>query len=165
MALSSIVRRREMKPTLAELEAALDVAVQVFQRNPNARELPGFHSYPENSCERAAALLTMVLARKFPGAEVLFVKGLNPRNSEMHFWVEAGEFAVDPTAHQFESFHGPFVCKLPSPLEATFQREEAIRDPQQSTDLPGNSNGKWNSSLAALCSALDANPSITSTPV
>lgn len=96
-----------MKPTLGELEEALEVAVQVFQSNPNARELPGFRSYPKNSCERAAALLTVALTRKFPGAEVLLVKGLNPQNSEMHFWVEADEFAIDPTAHQFESFHSP----------------------------------------------------------
>jgi hypothetical protein len=145
-----------MKPTLSDLQSALEIAVHFFQSNPNARELPFFQSFPENSCERAAALLAVALARKYPVAKVVLVKGRSPSSGEMHFWVEAGEFAIDPTAHQFEAFPTAFVSKRPSPLESKFQREEEHRDPQQSTDLPRNSHGQWSSTLEALCAALDA---------
>lgn len=147
-----------MKPTLADLQSALAVVVDLFQSNPNALELPGFHSFPKNSCERAAALFAVALARKYPDEEVVFVKGRNPSNGEMHFWVEAGTFAIDPTAHQFEEFSTPFVHERPSPLELTFERDEVHRHPQQSTDLPRNSHGHWSSTLEALCAALDVQP-------
>lgn len=145
-----------MKPTLTDLQHDLETSVFLFQNNLNARQLPFFHSFPKNSCERASGLLAVALGRKYPDAEIFLIIGRNPSNSEMHFWVEVDEFAIDPTAHQFEEFPAPFVRSRPSPLETTFRREDAHRDPEQSTDLPSNSNGQWSSTLEALCASIDA---------
>ncbi len=144
-----------MKPSLIELQEALVVAVKLFETNPHARALPGFHSFPENSCERAAALLTVALARRYPKAAVILVKGTNPSNNEHHFWTEISGFALDPTAHQFSGQSFPIACLVPSPLEDRFLRDEEHVDPQVSTDLEENSNGQWSNTLSALCLALE----------
>ena len=79
------------------------------------------------------------------------VRGRCIANGEMHYWFEIDDLVVDPTAHQFAEFGAPFVCTKPSLLEGRFPREMEFNDPEISTDLPWNSNGRWGVALDALC--------------
>lgn len=139
-----------MTPTLLALQKDLSRAAAFFSEHPEAQAMPFMHSFPKNSCERCAALLCAALKKKYPDSMVLFVKGRNPANSEMHFWLEIDQFVLDPTAHQFGDFSEPLLCVRPSPLERIFSRESETSDPESETDLPRNSNGKWQTALAAL---------------
>jgi hypothetical protein len=144
----------KVSPSTAQIEYDLETAVAVFQSNAAAQGLPGFHSFPMNSCERAAALLAVAFRRKYPLAYVTLVRGRNSATDEMHFWVEIDEMVVDPTAEQFEGYSSPLVCERPSPLEKAFPRDEVILDPELLTDLPWNSNSCWSAALDALCRAI-----------
>ena len=143
-------------PAIKELNQILITAVSLFQTDDHMKGLPGFHSFPNNCCERAAALLAVALVRKYQESNVVLIKGRSIPKDEMHFWVEIDDFFVDPTAHQFDGIHAPLAGLRPNPLERTFTRDEVHQDVERTTDLPYNSNGRWQLALQALCGALDA---------
>lgn len=145
-----------MPLTHSALQTDLTRAVTLFAEHPDATEMPFMHSFPKNACERCAALLCVALKRKYPESKVSYIRGRSSVNSEMHFWVEADQFVLDPTAHQFEEYSEPLLCLKPSPLELVFGREHETTEPEGETDLPRNSNGKWQAVLAALTVRIEA---------
>lgn len=144
-----------MPLTQSKLQEHLKISVEFFTKDPDALEMPFMHSFPQNACERSAALLCVALRTKYPESKVYYVKGRNQKNSAMHFWVEVDRLVIDPTAHQFPEHSGPLLCTKPSPLEKTFIRESEITHPEDETDLPYNSNGKWHTVLNALLARIE----------
>ena len=112
-----------MRASLNSLHNDVAVAIEFFQGNPDAREIPFLHSFPRGACERTAALLAVALARKYKSDRIIYVKGRNRLTGEMHFWLEIGDLVIDPTAHQYDEYDRPLICTRPSPLELKFQRE------------------------------------------
>jgi hypothetical protein len=69
-------------------------------------DLPGFHSFPTNSCEGAALFLGKALKDRFPDDEVHYVTGEDESGAK-HFWVEVNDSVYDITADQFTEFQNP----------------------------------------------------------
>lgn len=145
-----------MKADIESLKIDLGIALKFFNENPHVREMPFMHSFPKNACERSAALLAVALDRKYKNSRIVLVRGRCMTNGEMHYWFEIDDLAVDPTAHQFAEFGAPFGCQKPSLLEDRFPKKMEFNDPETSTDLPWNSNGRWDTALAALCISINA---------
>ena len=145
-----------MRASLESLRADVGVAIDFFVSNLDAREMPFMHSFPENACERSAALLMVALVEKYKNDRIVFVKGVSRETGAIHFWLEVNNYVVDPTAHQFPDFEKPIIGVKPHPLESVFQRHEELLDPQTSTDLPENSNCYWGAVSTALCSTISA---------
>ncbi|CAD5374414.1 hypothetical protein RA210_U580002 [Rubrivivax sp. A210] len=143
-----------MHPTFESLQRDMAVAVDFLLTSLDAREMPCMHSFPDGACERSAALLAVALARKYSRAQVVYIKGRNEDTNELHFWVEVNDTVLDPTAHQFPYFSAPLLCERPSPLEEIFHRDEIHLQPEVSTDLPYNSNGRWEITLEAMYAAI-----------
>lgn len=143
-----------MQADLESLKVDLDIASNFFVQNPDTKEMPFMHSFPKNACERSAALLMVVLKKKYKNSQVALVRGRSRATGEMHFWLEIDNLVMDPTAHQFPEYSAPFVSSKPSPLEKQFPRDLELNNLHNDTDLPTNSGGRWNAAFTALYEAL-----------
>ena len=66
----------------------------------------------------------------FPDADVVIAKAYNYSRGDWHFWVEVGDQVIDVTAHQFDGYLGPIVCRIPNPLEVKFPEVDRITPTQ-----------------------------------
>ncbi len=82
--------------------------------------LPLMTRFPIGSCEPSSVMMAVALEKRFPESEICVVKAWSSNGVSGHFWVEIDGFVVDPTAHQFDSYNGPFATKMPSPLQKIF---------------------------------------------
>ena len=108
----------------SKLELDLKAAVMFFEELQVAQKTPYVYGFPKNSCEFASAFLASALTEKYNGASVSCVTGKNPKNSQMHFWVEVEDIVIDPTAHQFDQYDQPFISRTPHPLQVDFSELE-----------------------------------------
>jgi len=110
----------------SDLDRDLAVGVQYFVELQVGQVTPLMYAFPANSCELASALMASALSTKYKDSLVLRAKGVNPKNSEVHFWVQVGETILDPTAHQFAHYTSPLICRAPSPLQTIFSEIEYV---------------------------------------
>lgn len=62
---------------------------------------PFSRSYPENCCESVSLILVYLIEEKYGLPDVRIIRGARRDRYEFHFWVMAGAWTYDLTAHQF----------------------------------------------------------------
>jgi hypothetical protein len=84
-----------------------------FGRNRRERNFryPFHASYPLNCCESVSLILSYLLEEKYGLPNVRVIRGSRPSGYEHHFWVMAGDWIYDLTAHQFDG-HAPLIGVL-----------------------------------------------------
>jgi hypothetical protein len=107
--------------TKADIDASARLLVAFLERNEAERlfKFPFSYSYPTNCCESVSLILTYLLEEKYGLENVAIIKGTKPRKQEHHFWVVAGDWNYDLTAHQF-SCRKPIIGVLAHRFFFTF---------------------------------------------
>lgn len=154
-----------MKPSQLQLQIDLAAVVAFFSSDEMVKQLPFMHSFPANCCEITSAITSQALAARYPEAFVVRVHGTHSQTDEHHFWVEVGDYVVDPTAHQFGPESEPIVCVGSGRLVGRFpsiQRESPGKAVAALGSLGVNLETQA-SIVARLSCRLGPNPSVMGT--
>lgn len=95
-----------MRSKKLELDQSAARLLAFLERNRRERifDYPFGYSYPQNCCESVSLILTYLLEEKYQLKNVRVIRGSKPCGYEHHFWVMAGDWTYDLTAHQFEGY-------------------------------------------------------------
>lgn len=90
------------QPAQAQIDRSVMALLAFLERNRSDRlfSYSLCSSYPKNSCESVALILTFLLEEKYGLDDVRIIKGTDRRH-EHHLWVMVGDLIYDLTAHQF----------------------------------------------------------------
>ena len=92
-----------------------------FDEGKDYIDLPGFPTFPKNSCEGAALFLGAILNKRFPLNSILYVKG-EDENGSIHYWIESDSLIYDITADQFKQIRSPIFGGNNQPLIKLFPK-------------------------------------------
>jgi hypothetical protein len=99
--------------TKTDLDRSAALLLAFLEKNRRERifRYPFGYSYPENCCESVSLILAYLLEEKYKLDNVRIIRGSKPCGYEHHFWVMAGDWIYDLTAHQFGD-HRPVIGVL-----------------------------------------------------
>ncbi|MEM5477139.1 hypothetical protein [Pacificibacter sp. AS14] len=138
---------------MLNIKAVTEIALAAGRAlSANCKDInsPFIHGYPWNCCELVAVHLGSVLRNANPHKEVQIVRAYNSSTDGLHYWVEMDNLVLDLTAHQFDEFWEPLVCKKPSPLENRFPDIERISSSDAACDARFEINPQIECILAAF---------------
>ncbi len=95
-ALGGSVKKADLDGSARRLLAFLEE-----NRRKKIFRYPFSGSYPENCCESVSLILVYLIEEKYGLPNVRIIRGARRDRYEMHFWVMAGVWMYDLTAHQF----------------------------------------------------------------